>query len=70
MAVVKPSRTPVPELDGVGDEVPDAPMRRARDDDALESRGHLDDQPLELLARGDGLALRRRPRADLAVTWT
>ena len=63
-AIVQAPRAALPQLDALGAHEEAAPVRGARDLGAREALLDGRDGPLELLARGDDLALRRRPRAD------
>ena len=57
----------LPELDRRRRDDIAAPVRRSRHGAAGELRGRVGDRRLQHLAPGDDAALRRRPRAELAV---
>src|SRR4051812_44176642 len=66
-AVVQPADPRLPQLDGQRPHAVAAPPRRQRHLGALEAGRHLRQLLLEHATRGDRIALRRRPRAELAV---
>ncbi len=60
------ARAALPELEDLGDQQPPAPVRRTGHVGPGEALLDGGDEALELGPVGDHLALRRRPRADLA----
>ena len=65
--VVQPMRARQPQLDPLGQQMHDAPVRRSRHGGALEAFPDAVERRHQRRARGNGLALRRGPRAQLAL---